>query len=179
MKLELIERQTTIPADRVVLRPLDMSDAPNVERYSGDLRVSQMTTSIPFPMPKGAAVDFIRDRMSADRPEDVWVIDGSPSGIAPVVGLVSLKFLDRDQSEIGYWVAPPFWNRGYAREAVAALMAANPHGNRSVVACVFQDNPASARVLEATGFAALGEAEAFSIARAAHVPTWTYLKRLS
>ena len=179
MKLELIERQASIAAERIVLRPIAISDVPAIERFSGDLRISQMTTSIPFPMPKGAAADFIRDRTSATRPEDVWVIDGTPSGQASVVGLVSLKFLDRAQSEIGYWVGPSFWNHGYAREAVAAVLAANPHGNSSVVACVFQDNPASARVLEATGFVALGEAEAFSIARAAHVPTWTYLKRLA
>ncbi len=42
----------------------------------------------------------------------------------------------------------------------------------------FQDNPQSARVLTNAGFQYLGDAESFSVARNARVPTWTYVKRL-
>ena len=45
-------------------------------------------------------------------------------------------------------------------------------------ASVFQDNQASARVLTNCGFAYIGDAEAFSVARNTCVPTWTYLKKL-
>lgn len=179
MKLERIERQSSILAARLQLRPLAATDAEAIERFAGDLRVSQMTTTLPFPLPPGATEAYIRAASASDRSEDVWAIDATRSGGPALVGVISLGLLGRNQSEIGYWVAPAFWNRGYASEAVAALLAANPHGDRSVVACVFQDNPASARVLEANGFTCLGEAEAFSLSRAAHVPTWTYLKSLS
>jgi RimJ/RimL family protein N-acetyltransferase len=60
---------------------------------------------------------------------------------------------------------------------VRALVEANPQENRTMFASVFQDNPASARVLTNTGFQYLGDAEAYSVARGATVPTWTYLKR--
>ena len=86
--------------------------------------------------------------------------------------------MDREQSEIGYWVAPAFWTRGIASEAVEAIVAANPHASRTLFGSVFQDNPASARVLTNAGFAYLGDAEAFSVARGAKVPTWTYLRKL-
>ncbi|MFT4744129.1 MAG: RimJ/RimL family protein N-acetyltransferase, partial [Yoonia sp.] len=39
---------------------------------------------------------------------------------------------------------------------------------------MFQVNPGSARVLTNCGFDYLGDAEAFSVARGATVPTWTY-----
>ena len=45
-------------------------------------------------------------------------------------------------------------------------------------ASVFQDNPASARVLTNCGFEYLGDAESFSVARGATVPTWTYSRKL-
>ncbi len=45
-------------------------------------------------------------------------------------------------------------------------------------ASVFQDNLASARVLTHCGFAYLGDAESFSVARDATVPTWTYSRKL-
>ena len=93
--------------------------------------------------------------------------------------MIGLERMERGQSEIGYWVAPAFWNTGIASEAVQALVAANPHKARTLFAAVFQDNPASARVLTNQGFVYLGDAETFSVARNAKVATWTYLKRLA
>jgi RimJ/RimL family protein N-acetyltransferase len=109
--------------------------------------------------------------------ERAWVLDGSASGLSEVLGVISLTGMDRDQSEIGYWVAPAFWNAGFASEAVRALVAANPLASRTIFAEVFQDNPGSARVLTNCGFEYLGDAETFSVARNARVPTWTYLKK--
>jgi RimJ/RimL family protein N-acetyltransferase len=105
-------------------------------------------------------------------------MDGTPAGLSEVAGVISLKRMDRGQSEIAYWVAPAFWNTGLASEAVNALVQANPHGNRTMFASVFQDNPASARVLTNAGFEYIGDAEAFSVARGATAPTWTYILKL-
>jgi RimJ/RimL family protein N-acetyltransferase len=99
-------------------------------------------------------------------------------GGAELLGVISLTRMDRGQSEIGYWVAPAMWNTGFASEAVGALVSANPLQNTTIFGSVFQDNPGSARVLTNAGFEYLGDAEAFSVARGAKVPTWTYLKRL-
>jgi RimJ/RimL family protein N-acetyltransferase len=45
-------------------------------------------------------------------------------------------------------------------------------------ASVFQDNPASARVLIHCGFEYLGDAETFCVARDTTMPTWTYSRKL-
>ncbi|NOX42107.1 MAG: GNAT family N-acetyltransferase [Alphaproteobacteria bacterium] len=178
MKLEQIHRQPVISSPRFDLRPLRATDAELVARYANDKRVAQMTTSIPFPLSQEAAAEFVARAGARDRDEDIWAIDASKTDGSELLGVISLKYLDRDQSEVGYWVAPEFWNQGYASAALACLLEANPHANRSVVACVFQDNLSSTHVLSGNGFACLGEAEAFSLSRAAHVPTWTYLKTL-
>ena len=101
----------------------------------------------------------------------------STTGSAEVMGLISLVRLDRNQSEIGYWVAPAHWNTGVASAAVSALVEANPQSCNNIFASVFQDNAASARVLTNCGFQYLGDAESFSVARDAPVPTWTYSKK--
>ena len=93
-------------------------------------------------------------------------------------GLISLTLLDDDQCEVGYWVAPAFWNTGVASRAVDALLVANPLKCRTAFATVFQENTASARVLTNCGFEYLGDAEKFSVARNASVPTWTYMRKL-
>ncbi len=149
-----------------------------IELYAGDQRVARMTTSIPHPYPPGAAEAFVARAMDPEREEDIWAIDGSKSGEGEILGLINLKKMDRNQSEVGYWVAPLYWNTGMASEALQALIAANPLGNATMFASVFQDNPASARVLTHCGFAYLGDAESYSVARDATVPTWTYSRKL-
>ncbi len=105
-------------------------------------------------------------------------MDGTKSDGPDLMGVIGLERLDRDQSEVGYWVAPAFWNTGLASDAVQALVDANPMGNKTMFASVFQDNPASARVLIHCGFEYLGDAETFCVARDATVPTWTYSRKL-
>jgi len=178
MEMGKITIQPLIETERFDLRPLRKSDMGLIELYSGDARVARMTTSIPHPLPPGTTDAFVSRAMSDKRDEDVWAIDGSKSGASDLMGLISLDRMDRGQSEVGYWVAPPYWNTGLASEAVQALVSANPMKNATMFASVFQDNPASARVLTHCGFEYLGDAEVFSVARDTTVPTWTYLKKL-
>ncbi|MDQ2093045.1 GNAT family N-acetyltransferase [Rhodalgimonas zhirmunskyi] len=179
MVAEAETMQPVIETERFDLRPLRLSDKGLIELYAGDERVARNTSSIPHPMAPGVAEDFIRRAGVEGREEDVWAIDATKTGGPELMGLISLKRMDRQQSEVGYWVAPAFWNTGLAQEAVAAMIEANPQGAETFFASVFQDNPASARVLTNQGFVYLGDAETFSVARNAKVATWTYsLKRI-
>ena len=178
MLFEKVINQPVIETERFDLRPLRWSDMGLIELYAGDERVAKYTTTIPHPLPPGATEDFIRRSQAEDRLEDVWAMDASKDGGHELMGLIGLKRMDRNQSEIGYWVAPAFWNSGLAQAAVGAILEANPQGHSTIFASVFQDNPASARVLTNQGFEYLGDAESYSVARGATVPTWTYsLKR--
>lgn len=179
MMQEPIVVQPALAAERFVLRPLRRSDAGLIAMYSADKRLAEGTRSIPHPLPPGATEAFIARSLAEDRAQDVWVMDGSERGHAEVLGLVSLTRMEREQSEIKYWVAPAFWNTGYASEAVGAIVAANPHRARTLFAEVFQDNPGSARVLTNSGFEYLGDAEAYSVARGATALTWTYLRKMA
>lgn len=178
MEMEKIVAQPVIETERFDLRPLRKSDMGLIELYWSDARVAHMTTSIPHPVPPGMTEAFVTRAMSDKREDDVWAMDGIKSGGAEVMGLISLERMDRNQSEVAYWVAPPFWNTGLASDAVQALVNANPMANATMFASVFQDNPASARVLTHCGFKYLGDAESFCLARDTAVPTWTYSRRL-
>ena len=178
MGLACAELQPVIPAGDYDLRAVRPSDAGLISLYTSDLRVAQATSSIPHPLPPGTTEAFIERCMSGDRKEDAWAIDGTRAGMGELLGVISLTRLDADQSEIGYWVAPLFWNAGVASAAVSALVAANPQRCRTIFATVQQDNPASARVLTNCGFTYLGDAETYCVARGVAVPTWTYCRKL-
>jgi len=179
---EAILDQPVIETDRLVLRPPRRSDAGLLSLYVGDVRVARGTRSIPHPLPPGMVEGYIARAQAPGRVEDVWVMDGSgPEGAErghEVLGVISLTRMDRNQSQLGYWVAPAFWNTGLASEAVRALVEANPLGNDTLFAEVFQDNAASARVLTNAGFRYIGDAEAHSVARGSNVATWTYVRKM-
>jgi len=178
MSLDQTLNQPLIETERFVLRPLRKSDEGLLAHYTSDERVARMTSSIPHPLPPGATQAYVERSMAKDRHEDIWAIDGTRDGGAELKGVIGLKRMDRNQSEVGYWIAPVFWNTGLASEALKALVDANPLNNAAMFGSVFQDNPASARVLIHSGFEYLGDAETYSVARGASVPTWTYSRKL-
>ncbi|WP_187430767.1 hypothetical protein ROLI_020340 [Roseobacter fucihabitans] len=178
MEMKKITIQPVVEMERFDLRPLRKSDQGLIELYASDERVARMTTSIPHPVPPGMTEALIERALADVRFEDIWAMDGTKSGASEVMGLISLERMDREQTEVGYWVGPPYWNTGLASDAVQALVTANPLKNAAMFASVFQDNPASARVLTHCGFQYLGDAESYCVARDTTVPTWTYLRKL-
>jgi RimJ/RimL family protein N-acetyltransferase len=171
--------QPRIETGRLCLRPVRRADQGLIELHASDRRVAEMTGSIPHPLPPGATDAYVTRQLSDERDEIVWVMDAEAAGLAEVVGVVGLRPLGRNQAEIGYWVAPIVWNTGLATEAVRALIEANPLESAQVFGKVFQDNPASARVLTNAGFDYIGDAEAFCPARGAVLPQWTYIRQMA
>ncbi|WP_245781120.1 GNAT family N-acetyltransferase [Celeribacter neptunius] len=178
LEAQAVIEQPVIETDRFVLRAPRRSDVGLLNMYASDKRVARNSRSLPHPMPPGATEAFVNRALKPEATEKVWILDGSDHGLSEVLGVISLKPLDRDQSEVAFWVAPSFWGTGLARAALRALVEANPTGAKTMFAEIFQDNQASARVVTAAGFEYIGDAETYSVSRGAHVPTWTYLRKL-
>lgn len=177
MKQDVTTDQPTLQAERCIIRPPRKSDAGLIALYASDERVARGSRAIPHPLPPGAVEAMIDRAQSPERTEDTYVIDGSAHGHAEAIGVISLHKMDRDQTEVFFWIAPAFWNTGFATEALNTVIAANPTRAIRFFAESFQDNPQSARVLTNCGFDYLGDAEAFSVARNTTLPTWTYTRK--
>lgn len=172
---DVVNTPPEIRTERFLLRPVQPDDLGALELHAGDERVARGTRTIPHPLPPGMMSGMIERALVPDREEDLYVIANDAGDL---MGSVRLECMDRGQCEISYWVVPGLWGSGIATEALRAFIEANPFGYKTLFAAVFQDNLVSARILSNLGFAYLGEAEYFSIARNGQVPTWTYLKRL-
>jgi RimJ/RimL family protein N-acetyltransferase len=165
----------TIRTDRLILRPLELSDAPRVRLVTNEWDVARMTSSVPFPQPLISVEGFLLIEQ-ARRPlkkDHVFAIDLPGEGL---IGLIGAHVRGRDYEgyrvELGYSVGKPYWGNGYATEAAGAVADyADSLGRGPVVAGHYADNPASGRVLEKIGFAYSGEPDlAFSLARGETVP---------
>jgi ribosomal-protein-alanine N-acetyltransferase len=142
-----------IATARLVLRPLDDSDLPRLVALAGDRDVARMVAVIPHPYSEAdgrALIARVRDG-GEDR---VWAIahDGG------LIGCAGFDHQDDGSADLGYWIGKPYWGHGYATEAAQAVVAqARTQGwYRAIRAIVFDDNPASLRVMEKLGFARAG-----------------------
>jgi RimJ/RimL family protein N-acetyltransferase len=96
-----------------------------------------------------------------------------PDGM--VIGVIGLHAKGDGRYTLGYHVGAQFRGRGYATEAVCAMVdLAWSLGAEELYADHFADNPVSGRVLEKAGFAYTGETgERFSLGRGAKAATLT------
>jgi RimJ/RimL family protein N-acetyltransferase len=146
-------REESIPVletARLQLRAPCLGDAKIVASLANDRRIAENTARIPHPYRRADAEDFI-NAANRNGNETVFLVtlhDGT------AIGACGFITADREAPEIGYWLGTKFWGKGYATEAV-----------RAVIDHVFTDlecealqsaarvtNPASRRVLEKCGF---------------------------
>jgi 8-oxo-dGTP diphosphatase len=143
---------------RLIIRPLRLEDAPDVQRYASDWDVARFTSSIPHPYPPGAAEAWIRGQV--DDFDNTFAIERRAG--AAFVGAIGFEH-DREKREMvfGYWIGKPHWRNGYATEAVQALVdhAFMTLGVDRVVASVMPENRASVRVQEKVGLIYCGVAQ--------------------
>jgi len=170
--------------DRLHLRRFRRDDAGLVQLYASDARVARMTERIPHPYPPGLAEGYVERAARGSSGEVSWAIDTALDTDADtgggLIGAIAMRLEPSGAARIGYWVAPAFWNTGYASEAAAAVVAhAASLGIPEVTARVFQDNAASVRVLMHAGFDYIGDGEIYSVAQGRMVPTHTYRRTLA
>ncbi|WP_309603960.1 GNAT family N-acetyltransferase [Phenylobacterium sp.] len=168
-----IEVSPVVSTERLILRGSVRGDAVALAHLAGDLNVSGMTTSMPHPYALAHAEDWLDRAMACDwAREALFVLEHRNFG---VVGTVGFDHRRGDRPELGFWLGRPFWNRGYATEAVrGALKWVKRDWRRHVVvAGHFADNPASGTVLCKAGFLYTGDVEPrASVARSrSDVPT--------
>ena len=176
---ETILEPADITTERLRLRRFRPSDAALIELMASDRRVAWMTERIPHPYPPGLAAAFVERVAAGTADETGWAIvadtgtrDGAENGL---IGTIMLRLDAPGSARVGYWLAPAFWGTGYASEALAGVVGfAREAGFRTLTARVFQDNPASVKVLMHAGFEYVDDGEAYALARDGMVPTHNY-----
>lgn len=145
-------REASIPVletKRLALRAARLEDAKAVAALANDRRIAENTARIPYPYKLADAEQFIA---GANRKGEAAYLITLRDGT--IVGACGLMFHYDDTPEIGYWLGVPYWNKGYATEALHALIdyAFTDLTHDAVQAGARVTNPASRRVLEKCGF---------------------------
>ena len=155
---------------RLLLRPGFPEDAPALAAAIADKAIVRNLATVPWPYRMRDAEAFLASPRDPVLPS--LLIFERTDGPPQLIGSCGLGRRPSGAVEMGYWIARPFWSRGYATEACSALVAiARALGLSNLEGSHFVDNPASARVLEKLGFEPIGIiAPRMSCARGAEIP---------
>jgi len=154
---------------RLTLRPGWPEDAAPLAQAIAHEGVVTKLSRVPWPYGEADARDFLSQ--PNDRDDFRLMITAHGDVTEPrLIGVVGLH-REGDGHELGYWLTPDAWGRGYATEAARHVVAIARHalGLKRLTAGHFMDNPASGNVLRKLGFRPTGSGPQFSLARGREV----------
>ena len=145
-------RERCIPVletERLVLRAPRLGDAKAVAVLANDRHIAENTSRIPHPYRAADAEDFIATaNLGSEAVFMICLRTGVP------IGAYGFTQVDRHPPEIGYWLGVKNWGKGYATEAVRAMIdhTFTDLDCEAIHSAARVTNPASRRVLEKCGF---------------------------
>ena len=148
--------QIPIHSERLIIRPFRDSDLEPFLAYRNDPEVARYQGwSVPYP--RQTALDFIAEMKTAQIQPGSWLqlaLEMQPGG--EMIGDVAIHQMKSDprQAYLGYSLARAYWGRGFASEAIRAVLDLlfNQLELHRVVAECDVENDASWRLLERLGF---------------------------
>ena len=134
-------------------RPL-LNDVPAITKELNNHNISDNTLTIPFPFQKENAIHWVKKYQQewTDTTSYVFVITLKKTG--ELIGAMGLHLQPmHDRAEAGYWIAESHWNKGYATEALKAVLdfgftQLNLH---KIFATHMLHNPSSGKVMMKAG----------------------------
>jgi len=149
-------RPPTLLTPRLCLRGLEESDAPRLFEHASNPNMTPYVT-----WDNHRSIDDSRQFILNHAAEHYLQAVPEPIAVchrddpADLVGMVGCTWAARAHQvmELGYWIAEPFWGRGYATEAARALIdwVFSTYTVNRIQAHFMVQNPASGKVMEKLG----------------------------
>jgi ribosomal-protein-alanine N-acetyltransferase len=142
-----------IETERLVLSPWDQDDWVRFKPIATDPRVMRFISG-GRPWTDVEIRDFVERCRTTFRERGFtrWKLE--EKGRGELIGFCGLGFLPGEPDpEIGWWLAPDYWGRGFATEAARTAFrdATARVGLRRVISIAHPDNSASIRVMQRLG----------------------------
>jgi RimJ/RimL family protein N-acetyltransferase len=147
------QKVPVLETKRLALRAPRLEDAKTIAVLANDRRIAENTARIPHPYKLSDAETFIG---TANTGEEALFLITAREGVnkGAVMGACSFVTQDKAVPELGYWLGVEHWGKGYATEALHALIdyAFGEFDHIALQAGARVTNPGSRRVLEKCGF---------------------------
>ncbi|HEV2531835.1 GNAT family N-acetyltransferase [Phenylobacterium sp.] len=124
MTIELppLPETPVLETERMILRPMRLTDAPAVQRWFPDWElVKHLHAGLPWPYPADGAETNMRECLERmDRGEMAcWAM--TLKGDDTLIGRIDIKPNAEERDMRGFWLARPRWGQGLMTEAAEAV----------------------------------------------------------
>jgi [ribosomal protein S5]-alanine N-acetyltransferase len=154
----------TIETARLRMRPLRDEDLADLVKLIGNWEVARWTASVPYPYTEADGQEWIalvQQDHASGLPRSFAIALKETDRLIGGVGLNGSTGDESEELALGYWIGQPYWDNGYGREAVAAII---DYGFRTlsietIRAHTDPSNAPSQKVLLRCGLKNVGEIE--------------------
>lgn len=151
MKLLNYIKENTIVTERLIIRPVAVSDTEEIHKYAGDKEIDMMLF-----LPNDTVeqtVEFVRNSVREWERENPSIREYVIIYNDNIIGGIDLETLDESTFEIGWVVSKDYRNKGFVTEAGKALIgyAFDVLLARKVIAHCDIRNSASEKVMKKLG----------------------------
>jgi len=137
--------------NNLTLRKIRPSDIPSLLKYCNNKNISDQIINIPYPYLEDDAVFRMNFVLQGFKNKDRYVFAISLKDSEELIGEIGLH-LDKgnNSAQFGYWIAEPFWGKGIATEALAAILkfGFETLDLNKIYATHYPDNLASGKVMQ-------------------------------
>lgn len=149
-----------LETERLILNKITFKDIPKIIEFAGNIKIAETTLNIPHPYDEKDAIFWINNANDGFANKTQFTFGIRTLKYNKFIGSIGLKIHNRFQrAELGYWIAEPYWNKGYATESVAAILNFGFNNIRlnKIYATHLIENPASGKVMINNGMIKEGE----------------------
>lgn len=162
----------------ITLRKWSMNDLPDLVRYANNPHIAgNLTNQFPHPYTEESGKKFITFA-TTDPHALIFAIDLDGVAIGGI-GIHPQHDVFCKNAELGYWLAEPFWGRGYITQAIPLILqiAFKTLDIERIFARPFGRNVASQKVLEKNGFRLEAQFESTIYKNGVFEDEWVYAIR--
>ena len=170
-------RLPVLETESLLLRPVRRQDAKDIFAYSSDSDVSRYVLWEPHRTLSETReyIRYVRQLYHQGAPSS-WAIALKDDG--PVIGTIGFMWYsqENESGEVGYSLSRQYWNRGYATQALSAVVR-SAFSHLPLYRIEAQHdlrNPASGRVMEKCGFCREGVMRGRLINKGEHIDVALY-----
>ncbi|MDW3650321.1 MAG: GNAT family N-acetyltransferase [Bacteroidia bacterium] len=143
-----------LQSERLILGEILPRHVPEIAELVNNPKIAQMTLHIPHPYERKDAEDWIikvRQNFENEGRYSFGIRLKSTDAFIGAMGIHPNK--EYFKAELGYWIGEPYWNQGYASEALGAILkfGFEELGMNKLFAQHLIDNPASGKVMIKNG----------------------------
>lgn len=150
----------TVSTHRLLLDQFTGADTPLLVKHAGNYNVAKNTLNIPHPYTENDAIAWIKNCRETFNNQTRFSFAIRLKAAPGLIGGTGLTINKRvNHAELGYWIAQPFWNKGFATEAAKAVIdfGFSVLKLHKIFATHILENPASGKVMQHAGMVKEGE----------------------